>query len=347
MCTRALINRAARDRNAWGARNHESTHPANVVREGYTETVGLGWVEKNVLDFNGKREREPDICDLGKSGQLLEKPFPLKPLYHFSSKSNSILNCLQHTPSLLPTNISIPACLCLLFLPELPRLPTFSVSIGGTNNPPGFWAGNPGTYPWLSSLLSTSTLQHSVNSRLLMPSPQCLNLTFSPFPGLLPSYLNLSSAGWSLCLQLPRSLINSPKIPGHDDFIQWLAINSWIKINSSMFKALNEQSFVYFFLVLKIAPSQPLPAPERWLLFSLFFFNLSHISNSFGPLSTNLVAKLPLFHPFVCLFKHLLKHLLCARPRARYQGHRKAMVPAWSSMKTSLSKQSLNDLFLP
>lgn len=54
-----------------------------------------------------EEEREQDISDLGKgrtegeSGQLLEKPFPLKPLYNYSSKSNPISNCLQHTSCVL------------------------------------------------------------------------------------------------------------------------------------------------------------------------------------------------------------------------------------------------------
>ena len=51
-----------------------------------------------------EEEREQDVFDLGKgrpdgeSGQLWENLFPLKPL---SMKSNSTLNCLKHTSSLL------------------------------------------------------------------------------------------------------------------------------------------------------------------------------------------------------------------------------------------------------
>ena len=53
-----------------------------------------------------EEEREQDVSDLGKgrtegeSGQLLEKPFPLKPLYNYS-KSNPISSCLQHTSCVL------------------------------------------------------------------------------------------------------------------------------------------------------------------------------------------------------------------------------------------------------
>lgn len=138
--------------------------------QGRLHTEGRIWAgyRRMCWTLMEEKKRGQDIFDLGKgrtkgkSGQLLKKLFPLKLLYYlFLQIQRSILNCLQHTSSLLSIFQSQPACISC-FSPNW--ILNFSVSIDDTSILLVSKLRDLGrVFDW-SSLLFSSTLQRSINS---------------------------------------------------------------------------------------------------------------------------------------------------------------------------------------